>query len=177
MTPLSLLRPLADPVLASLPLAPIDAVLARTLALMLRRHPKVFLALDDYRDQATLVMPEELPLVLRFVLHPTRPRLTAHRPGQCPSAKSSIRGPLMDLIGMLEGRIDGDALFFSRRLTIEGDTAMIVALRNVLEAAEIDLLADSASLFGPAAGPVELLGRKAFRFARRLRAQIQPAVP
>jgi predicted lipid carrier protein YhbT len=42
------------------------------------------------------------------------------------------------LVGMLDGSYDGDALFFSRDLVIEGDTSAVLALRNALDDAEID---------------------------------------
>jgi predicted lipid carrier protein YhbT len=42
------------------------------------------------------------------------------------------------LLGMIDGTYDGDALFFSRDLTIEGDTEAVLALRNALENAEFD---------------------------------------
>ena len=62
----------------------------------------------------------------------------------------------MMLIDLAEGRLDGDALFFSRDLAVEGDTEAVVALRNAVDDAEIDLTADLASMFGPLAGPARL---------------------
>jgi hypothetical protein len=75
----------------------------------------------------------------------------------------------MTLFDLMEGRLDGDALFFSRALVIEGNTEVVVALRNALDGEEIDLLDDVLSLFGPfnplarlLAGRAEaLLGRAA----------------
>ena len=50
---------------------------------------------------------------------------------------------------MIHGTLDGDALFFSRDITIEGNTDAILALRNAIDAAEIDLPGEVADLFGP----------------------------
>jgi predicted lipid carrier protein YhbT len=50
---------------------------------------------------------------------------------------------------MVHGVLDGDALFFSREITIEGDTDAILAMRNAIDAAEIDLSCELANLFGP----------------------------
>jgi len=49
-----------------------------------------------------------------------------------------IAAPLLVLLGMIDGIYDGDALFFSRDLVIEGDTEAVLALRNALENAELD---------------------------------------
>ncbi|WP_255542362.1 hypothetical protein [Azospirillum sp. INR13] len=60
------------------------------------------------------------------------------------------------------GRIDGDALFFRRELTISGDTALILALRNTLDGEdEMDLMADAASIAGPLARALPVLRRNA----------------
>ena len=61
------------------------------------------------------------------------------------------------LIELLEGRVDGDALFFSRDLAIEGDTEVVLMLRNAVDSEVIDVLDDLTSVFGPLAG----LARKA----------------
>ena len=66
-----------------------------------------------------------------------------------------IAGPLAALLGMVHGAYDGDALFFSRDLVIEGDTAAVLALRNAIDAAELDLAAEIEALAGPARGMVE----------------------
>jgi predicted lipid carrier protein YhbT len=55
---------------------------------------------------------------------------------------TKISATLSFFLNMLEGELDGDALFFSRQLIIEGDTTIIVALRNILEAENIDINKD-----------------------------------
>jgi predicted lipid carrier protein YhbT len=62
---------------------------------------------------------------------------------------------------MIHGSCDGDALFFSRDLSIEGDTEAVLALRNALDDAEIDLPAEIAAAFG-------LIDTLADRLARRV---------
>jgi ubiquinone biosynthesis protein UbiJ len=63
----------------------------------------------------------------------------------------TIRGSLSTLIALLEGRVDGDALFFSRDLAVEGDTEALLALRNAVDGEGIDLLRDFAMCLGPLA--------------------------
>jgi predicted lipid carrier protein YhbT len=62
-------------------------------------------------------------------------------------------------MGLIDGSYDGDALFFSRDLVVEGDVEAVLALRNAIDDAGVDLVADTAALFGPL-GPLgeRLLG-------------------
>ncbi|NQY43579.1 MAG: SCP2 sterol-binding domain-containing protein [Legionellales bacterium] len=55
---------------------------------------------------------------------------------------TKISAPIGFFLNMLEGEKDGDALFFSRQLTVEGDTTIIVALRNILEAESVNINQD-----------------------------------
>lgn len=59
-----------------------------------------------------------------------------------------IAASLEFFLHMLQRDSDGDALFFSRQLTIEGDTTVVVALRNILEAESINLDQDIQNTFG-----------------------------
>lgn len=47
---------------------------------------------------------------------------------------------------MVHGALDGDALFFSRDILIEGDTEAVLALRNAVDDAEIDLAGEIAAV-------------------------------
>lgn len=62
-------------------------------------------------------------------------------------------------MGLIDGSYDGDALFFSRDLVVEGDIEAVIALRNAIDDAGVDLVADTAALLGPL-GPLgeRLLG-------------------
>ena len=59
------------------------------------------------------------------------------------------------VVGLVDGAFDGDALFFSRDLVIEGDTAAALALRNAIDDAELDLAHEAATLSGPLARPLK----------------------
>jgi predicted lipid carrier protein YhbT len=61
-----------------------------------------------------------------------------------------ISGNSLKLIDLLEGKTDGDALFFSRELDISGDMEKVVAFRNAIENAQIDVYEDVVSFFEPA---------------------------
>ena len=60
----------------------------------------------------------------------------------------------------MHGAFDGDALFFSRDLIIEGDTEAVLALRNAIDNEEIDLAAEVTALFGPLERLVETPARR-----------------
>lgn len=139
----------------ALPLAPMDAVLSRVMAAVARRHPDVFERLSGLEHMRFLIDPTDLPFC--FVLEPDKnaPTLKAVRDASNQNVASIIRGPLLSLLDLLEGRADGDALFFSRTLTIEGNTEAVVALRNALDGGEINLLKDLFEAIGPLARPAQ----------------------
>jgi len=171
MTSTSKMTPPFSPVLfAGMALYPVPAVmlqpaLSSAMLLIHRAHPDVFERMDGFADAAILIDPIDLPYV--FILKPDQraPKLTIARAHPVEQANAIIRGPLASLLDMLEGRIDGDAMFFSRNLEIEGDTEVVVALRNAVDGAEIDLTADILSLFGPFAGPARVAVEAANRVA------------
>ena len=70
-----------------------------------------------------------------------RARLEAYPAGESVAWDARIAGPLAALIGLVHGAYDGDALFFSRDLVIEGDTEAVLALRNAIDNEELDLAA------------------------------------
>ncbi len=154
-----------------LPLALLQPVLDAAMALVRRRHPDVFERLLGLETPVYRIDPVDLPFDFILCPDPAAPKLTAI-PGDRPDCTEDrvtaiIRGPLLRLIELLEGRMDGDAMFFSRDLVIEGDTEVVVALRNAVDGAEIDLTADILSLFGPFAGPVRAAVNTANRIASR----------
>jgi predicted lipid carrier protein YhbT len=69
---------------------------------------------------------------------------------------------------MVHGALDGDALFFSRDIVIEGDTEAVLALRNAVDDAEIDLAAEVAAIAGPASPYVAEIFRRAAPLAERM---------
>lgn len=78
-----------------------------------------------------------------------------------------IRGPLLALLGLLDGTLDGDALFFSRVISINGRTEAVLALRNTIEDAELRP-ADLLGLHGILARCVDTGVLGALSVARRL---------
>lgn len=142
LTPLVLTAPLVR----LLPLELWQPLFDRLLAAVLRRHPHVLQRLDGFEGAVVGIDPVDLPLAFLVRLDPRRPSIRAVRGVEAPPASAVVRGPLAALLDLMQGWVDGDALFFERGLTIEGDTGLIVALRNALDGAEIDI---AAALPGP----------------------------
>jgi predicted lipid carrier protein YhbT len=151
-----------------LPIAPLQPALRVAAEVMQRRHPGVFDRLGALDGTAILIDPIDLPFCLVMSFDAGGLGLRAAAAEAETDASATIRGSLIDLIALIEGRQDGDALFFSRALTIEGDTEAIVMLRNALDGEEIDVIADLASVFGPLSRPAVRLARGAESLLGRL---------
>ncbi len=151
--------PFSPVLLAGLALAPVPPRLLQPLfdailSVVRRRHPDILERLAAYPDASVGIHPVDLPFVLILDAHPESPRLTVRRDFEGVPVTAVIRGPLAMLIALAEGRTDGDAAFFSRQLVFEGDTEVVVALRNAIDGAGIDLQADFAATLGPLARPL-----------------------
>lgn len=144
-----------------LPLLPLSMALGAVTRRMTRAHPGMLRRLGDHGARRFLIDAVDLPFV--FLMVPARSAVTAHRRSKVPAHDARLAGPLSGFLAMLHGAEDGDALFFSRDLTIEGDTAAVLALRNAIDDAELDLSAELSA----AAGRFGALIRQALAQAER----------
>lgn len=129
------------------PLAPMSLALSALTRRIVRGHPALLARLGEYADRSFAIDPTDLPVCLLL-----RPNATAGIVEVCrrtPPCDAHIAGPLAALLGLVHGTWDGDALFFSRDLVIEGDTSAALALRNAIDDAELDLGAEILSMTGP----------------------------
>lgn len=150
MSPVPMLPRLIARTLQPLPLAPLQLPLSLVLRSVVARHPHIFERLGEHAHKRFGLEPVDLPFSFVLAPHPKTPSLTAVRtlPAGIPAR---IAGPLLGLVGMIDGSYDGDALFFSRDLAVEGDVEAVLALRNAIDDAGVDLVADTAAVFGPLA--------------------------
>ena len=131
-------------------------------AQMLRQHPNLFDRLGAHASKSFRFTPTDLDL--SFLVVPAKRRITVSRKLAPMTADASVGGPLLTLLALLEGRIDGDAMFFARSLSIAGDMEAMLALRNALDDSGFDLPRD----LGQAAGPfAHLVTRLAEAIRRR----------
>ena len=133
--------------LPPLPLAPLNLPLSRLMRGMAARHPSILRRLGAHAGARILLDVTDAPFLL--LMEPALRRLTAHRRSAAPRADAEIRGKLRAVLAMLHGGEDGDALAFSGELEIAGDTSVVLALRNALDDAELDLTEELASWSRP----------------------------
>lgn len=141
-----------------LPLLPLQLMLDASVREIRTRHPRIFDRLGPYACKRFGLDPTDLPLA--FVLEPRRlnPRIRVFRTLPA-GVDATIAAPLAALTGMVDGSLDGDALFFSRDIQIDGDMEAVVALRNAIDDSRIDIMAESVAWLGPLKVPAERLLR------------------
>ena len=163
---------LIDRLVDRLPTLPLDLALKRFVGSLVDRHPSLFSRLGPYASKRFLIEPTDLSVGFLLAPDPAMPRLEAvKRDGagaMVVDHDARIAGPLAALVGMVHGALDGDALFFSRDIVIEGDTEAVLALRNAVDDAEIDLAAEIAAITGPASPYVAQVLRAIRPAAERL---------
>ena len=159
---------LAGIALRPLPLVLLQPLLDAAMAIMNRRYPDLFARLTGLAGGSFLIDPIDLPFA--FLLRPAPPpRLIAiDQTGAEQAVTATIQGPLVKLIHLLEGKLDGDALFFSRDLVVEGNMEAVVTLRNAVDGAGINVFGDLISVLGPLARPAELVHRRATNLIARM---------
>jgi predicted lipid carrier protein YhbT len=140
---------------ATVPLAITQRLVAALFQQALAQHPDVFDRLDVEAGKRFRFTPTDLGL--SFIVQPAARTITVHRQAEAPAADATVSGPLLMLLALLEGRIDGDAAFFSRGLAVTGDMEAMLALRNALDDCGFDLPADLSGLAGPFARPFRRL--------------------
>ena len=163
---------LIDRMMSRLPTLPLDLALRRFVSSLADRHPSLFSRLGDHATAKFLIEPTDLAFGFLLAPDPAMPRLEAVKRGADGTVNvahdARIAGPLAALVGMVHGAMDGDALFFSRDIVIEGDTEAVLALRNAVDDAEIDLAEEVAALAGPASRFVSEVFRHAKPLAEKV---------
>ncbi|MBN9073239.1 MAG: SCP2 sterol-binding domain-containing protein [Rhizobiales bacterium] len=122
------------PPFAGLPLGPLLTQSLRSLA---RRRPGLFERLGEHGTARYLIDPTDLPFAFCVVPDGTASRVRVTGKGGAEPCDVVIRGPILMLLGILDGTLDGDALFFHRTISVSGRTEAVVALRNAIEDAEL----------------------------------------
>lgn len=175
MNHLAIPTPLARGAMRLLPAPLLAKAIAALMMKMEHRHPRLFLNLARLDASVVHVEPSDIPHKFALVFGGgaaaslrviDEGKRGAKKPNAC------IKGDLDSLLSLLEGKIDGDTMFFSREITISGDTSVIVALRNTLDREEIRLMDDAFSLLGPFAEPAGKLAAIMDGAAKRVRRRL-----
>lgn len=134
------------PHFAGLPFGPLLTSSLRSLA---RRRPRLFDRLGEHGSASYRIAPSDLPFSFIVTPRGTMSVVRVVRNDDPASTDVTITGPILMLLGLLDGTLDGDALFFHRVISVSGRTEAVVALRNAIEDAELrpsDLLGLSGTL-------------------------------
>ncbi len=121
-----------------LPLAPLHAVSTAAMQIILTGNDGIIERLGEHAWKRFVIDPVDCPFVYILEPRPGRPSLLLQRNPGAEPCDARIAAPLVVLLGLLDGSFDGDALFFSRDIVVEGDIAAILALRNAIENADLD---------------------------------------
>ena len=147
-----------------MPLQPVRSLMLRSIV---RRHPRLFARLGDHAGKRFGLDPSDLPFSFVLDTNVVAPRVVAMRELPTAGLDATIRGPFEALVGMVDGDYDGDALFFSRTIVVAGDIEAVLALRNAVDDAAIDLVNILAAGLGPFEKPGEAVLRRAFELGAR----------
>lgn len=129
--------------------AALRPVLDRVVRRIAARHPEIFARVAPYEKADFLIVPQELPFALHLRPDPDAPFLRAVPRNRLPPHEARIEGRFHLLLELVDGESDGDAAFFSRDLTISGNTEAVVSLRNALDDMDGSVAQEAADLFGP----------------------------
>ncbi len=121
-----------------LPMLPLELFCGALVANAAAARPSVAARLGAHAASTFAIDPVDCPFCFLVTLRNGRPVVALRRDLDGVRCAARIAAPLVVLMGMLDGSYDGDALFFSRDLVIEGDTEAVLALRNALDDAELD---------------------------------------
>jgi O2-independent ubiquinone biosynthesis accessory factor UbiT len=132
------LPPIASRISGLLPLMPLEAAVRLLINRALAVRPSLMNRLGEYSGRCFAIDPTDCPFAFLVTPREGGTEVETVRDLQGAVYNARIAAPLIVLMGMVDGAYDGDALFFSRDLVIEGDTEAVLALRNALEDAELD---------------------------------------
>ncbi len=116
---------------------PLGFLLTRSLRDLARRKPQLFDRLGEHAATCFSSTPptSTTPSTSCPMARARKSKWWARRTPRL--ATWSVRGPLLSLLGLLDGTFDGDALFFSRSISISGKVDALLALRNAIEDADL----------------------------------------
>ncbi|VAW07109.1 hypothetical protein MNBD_ALPHA01-1506 [hydrothermal vent metagenome] len=143
---------MAGMLIRPLPLAPLNRLLQHVARRIQNNHPAILDRLRPLTGTTFLIRPTDMPHAIRMTVGDGHMDCHIEDEFLAP-ADVTITGPLLSLIDMMDGKLDGDALFFSRSLTVEGDTEALLTLRNAIDSDDIDLRAEILAAFGPLEKP------------------------
>nr|WP_231727302.1 SCP2 sterol-binding domain-containing protein [Kordiimonas lipolytica] len=114
---------------------------------MSRRHANILERLQPIAGRLFSIQITDLGVALLLTVHSHAVAVKVVR--QAPPCDVGIEGTLSVLFALLEGDLDGDSLFFSRDLQVDGDTEALLTLRNALDSEDFSLKRELLNISGP----------------------------
>ncbi|CAH2599403.1 SCP2 domain-containing protein [Rhodovastum atsumiense] len=135
--------------MATLPQPVIAGLLRRLTRTLPQRQPTLVRRMAELDGKRILIVPDELPYAFLMSFPGGTVQIELIDPAEAPPTEAQMRGPLRLFYDLVRGGRDGDALFFSRELSVTGDMAAAVTLRNAMDGAGVDLFAEFLDMPGP----------------------------
>lgn len=148
------LPPVVPRILRPIPVPVAELVGKLAFARVINRHPALLDRLGEFAGKTYCFSPIDLPF--EFTVTPRLARVRAAHRGRILRYDAKIAGPVVLLLALAEGRLDGDAEFFGRQISIDGDMEAVLALRNAVENDAVDFVRDFAPAGGPLQGPAQM---------------------
>ena len=125
---------------------------------VMAKHPSLFERLDAYRDRMFCFVATDWSVA--FLARPSERTIAVRRMSVAQAADVRVEAPFAVLLRLLQGDVDGDALFFSREIGVSGDMEALLALRNSLDDTRVDLVGDILGAGNPIAPLVRALAER-----------------
>ncbi len=141
--------PFALRLMPPMPLFVLQPILRRIVNRVARENPDMFGRLGPHITANFVVDPINLPFVLHLRPDPDNLLLRACSRRNIPDHDARVAGKFLDLARLIDSDLDGDALFFSRELSVTGNTEAVVCLRNAMDDVDGSIAQSVADMFGP----------------------------
>ncbi len=130
-----------------LPKLPIELLMQHVATTLEINHPNVMRRLESLSGKEFLICPLDFPykIMLRLNHKSLKIKLVDYT---CQVADVTIIGSFDVLLQMLDGKTDGDGLFFDRSIMVKGDTSALLTLRNAMDSDDINLKDEIIRSFG-----------------------------
>lgn len=129
----------------------LGTVFTKAMCDLARRRPWVFDRLGDHKSRCFFVNPTDLSFAFLVVPDGDRSLVRVVEKSEKSSATIFIDGPVLMLLGLLDAKVDGDALVSRRIITVEGPHDAMRALRLAVGQSDLrpaDLLGINGGLKG-----------------------------
>ena len=138
--------------LKNVPIRLMQPFFQKSIDVMNQKYPRVFEKIaKEQTDEEFDYIIDAIDLPFVFYLKPSvnAPILRLIKRDENIVATAVLRGSFVDMLKMFEGKLDGDAAFFSKVFVLEGSTVAVLALRNAVDSQSMNIVEDLSDIFSP----------------------------